>query len=322
MSLPSGLARQVGFKKESVVGTPVTVDKFVPWVEGNGIENNIDRLTSAGAIAGRTITDVDQTKAGNVTMEGDIGIEAYEQSIGPILYYAMGAVTPSGAGPYTHTITPGDLTGISSTWQFGRPDTSGTVRPFTYAGCKVRGVELAIAAGEIITMGVDLVASTVVEATGTALATATYAAQATRPFIASEVTVNTIGGVATNIKSASLSIQNALSTDERRFIGSRVIKEPLQNGRREITGELVMEFESLTAYNRYVNLTYADIIITASNGTESLSFNASARFDGGTPTVNGDDLVELTQPFTVEGDGTDADGLTIIYVCDDATINN
>lgn len=321
MALPSGLARSVGFKKETVVGTPVVVDKFVPWVEGNGIENSIDRLTSQGAIAGRTITDVDQTKAGNVTLEGDVGIEAYEQSIGPILYYALGSVNTTGAGPYVHVITPGNLTGITSTWQFGKPRTDGTVQPFRYTGCKVRGLEISIAAGEIITIGVDLLASLAVEDSATALAAPSYAAQATRPFTAIEVGTAELGGSAANIKSASLSIVNALSTDERRFVGENTIAEPLQNGRRELTGEVVLEFETMTAYNRYVNLTYADFEVEATNGSESLNFLGYCRFDGSSPTVNGDDLLELTQPITFEGDGSDADALTITYTSDDATID-
>lgn len=318
MSLPSGLARSVGWKKEAAFGTPVTPDIFVPWVEGGGVATEIDRLVSQGAIAGRTITDVDQVKAGNQTIEGDLGLEAFEQSIGNLLYGALGAVNTSGAGPYTHVLTPGDLTGLGYTFQFGLPDVSGTVRPFLFSGVKIRGVELAIEAGEIITVGLDLLGS-VEEDTATALAAPSYAAQATRPFTALEVGTAEIGGAAANIKSAKLSIQNALS-DDRRFLGQATIAEPLQNGRREITGEVVMEFESMTAYNRYKNLTWADIEIEATNGTESLGFVAHSRFDGSTPSVNGDDLLELTQPITVEGDGTDADALTITYVSDDAVV--
>lgn len=321
MALPSGLARQVSFKKESVVGTAVVPDKTVPWVEGNGLELTIDRLVSQGAITGRTITDVDQVKAGNETYEGDLGIEAYEQSIGPLLYYALGAVNTTGSGPYVHVITPGNLTGISATFEFSRPMTDGTVQAFTHAGVKVRGLEIAITAGEIITIGLDLLGSIAAEAIDTSPTAVAFAGQATRPFTAIEVGTAELGGSPANIKSASLSIQNALSTDERRFIGSARIKEPLQNGRREITGEVTMEFESMTAYNRYKNLTYADMEIEATNGTEALNFVAHSRFDGSTPTVNGDDLLELTQPITIEGDGSDADALTITYTSDDATIN-
>lgn len=316
MALPSGLAAQIGWAEETTWGTPVTVDTFAPLVsESIGFEKT--RLESSGIISGRTILDTDQVKAGNRTVSGDIQLEAYEQSIGTVLKHALGTVSTTGSGPYTHTITPGDLTGLGLTVQVGRPDVGGTVRPYTFSGCKVESVELAIAAGEIATLGVSVVGKDV--ATNTALASVSYAAQASRPFTGIEATTSTWGGGALEIKQVSLSIANNLDAD-RRFLGTDTIDEPLQAELRTIDGSLEVEFSSLALWEDFASLTYRDLIVTATNGVESLSYTVHARLDGVEPQVGGRGLVTTDIPYVVSGDGSDADAVTIVYTSDDATI--
>ena len=316
MALPSGLAAQIGWAEETTWGTPVTVDTFAPLVsESIGFEKT--RLESSGIISGRTILDTDQVKAGNRTVSGDIQLEAYEQSIGTVLKHALGTVSTTGSGPYTHTITPGDLTGLGLTVQVGRPDVGGTVRPYTFSGCKVESVELAIAAGEIATLGVSVVGKDV--ATNTALASVSYAAQASRPFTGIEATTSTWGGGALEIKQVSLSIANNLDAD-RRFLGTDTIDEPLQAELRTIDGSLEVEFSSLALWEDFASLTYRDLIVTATNSVESLSYTVHARRDGVEPQVGGRGLVTTDIPYVVSGDGSDADAVTIVYTSDDATI--
>lgn len=317
MAAPSALAAQFGFKAEGTFGTPVTPDVFLPLVS-ESLTQEIEPLESEGLMVGRRFLDSDQWKQGPKTVSGDLQFEVYEQSIGTLLKHCLGSVNTTGAGPYTHVITPGSLTGLGLTIQIGRPDTGGTVRPFTYAGCKITSWELAVEAGQIATFGISVV-GTVAETTGTALASASYAAQATTPFVANQVSVNSIGGTATNMKGFTLSGDNGLDTD-RRFLGSALPAQPLEANRRDYTGEVSLEFSSLTDYQRYTGATEADILLTLSNGTESLAVNTHARFDGTTPTVGGQGLVMLDQPFRVLGDGTDADAITLTYVSDDATI--
>lgn len=317
MAAPSALATQWGYKQESTFGTPVTVDTFVPLVS-ESVTQEIERLESEGQIAGRRIIDSDQWKAGNKTIAGDVQLELYEQSIGTLLKHCLGATSTSGSGPYAHVLTPASLTGLGLTQQFGRPDVGGTVRSFTYAGTKIASWELAVEAGQIGTLGLSCV-GTVAETTGTALASASYAAQATRPFTAIEATVFTIGGASTNIKGFKLSGDNGLDVD-RRFLGSALPAQPLEAEPRTYEGELNLEFSSLTDYERFTGGTEADIAVTLSNGVESLAIVAHARFDGTTPTVGGRGLVMLDMPFKCVGDGSDADALTITYTSDDATV--
>lgn len=317
MALPSGLAAQIGWAQESTWGTPVTVSTFAPLVS-ESISAEFARLESAGIIAGRTILDTDQVKAGNTTISGDIQLEAYEQSIGTLLKHALGSVSSTTASaPYTHTITPGTLTGLGLTMQVGRPATSGTVAPFTFSGVKVESLELSVAPGEIATIGASVVGKAV--ATNTALAAVSYAAQASRPFTGIEATTSTWGGANPNVTQFNLSIANNLAA-ERRYLGTKLIAEPLQADLRTIEGTLACEFSSMALWEDYAALTYRDIVVTMTNGVESLSLTVFSRLDSVEPQVGGKGIVMTEIPFVVTGDGSDADAITVIYTADDATI--
>lgn len=152
----TGIAAQIGYALETTVGTPATVTAFLPLVsESLGQEKN--RLESAGIIAGRRVLTSDQWNGGDITVSGSVQHELYNRGLGKLFTVMFGAVSTTGAGPYTHTFTPGDLTGDALTVQVGRPATNGTVYPFTYAGMKIKSWELACNAGEIATLGADLV---------------------------------------------------------------------------------------------------------------------------------------------------------------------
>lgn len=320
MAIPSGLAAQIGFKTETTVGTGVTVDTFVPLVS-ESIGQDIERVESAGIIAGRRIIDTDQWKPGNKTVSGDIGCEVYEQSMGTLLLHALGTVNTAGGGPYNHTFTAGSLTGKALTIQIGVPGVDGTVRTKTYAGCKFPSWEIAGAAGEIVTFGASVFGSVTDEDTSVSLASASYATQATRPFIMTDTNCSiSLAGSAHNVKSFTLSGENPMDT-ERRFIGTDMPAEPLEAGdRRTIGGTIEAEFEDLTEYNRYVSGSEFAIVITLSNGTESLVATLNARYDGETPKVAGKEIVGQTLPFKAIGDGSDADAFSLVYTSDDATV--
>lgn len=152
----TGLAAQIGYATEVTVGTPATVTAFLPLIS-ESLTQDRTRLESTGIIAGRRVLTSDQYNGGDVTVSGSVQHELYNRGLGKIFTAMFGTVVTTGAGPYTHTFTPGDLTGDALTIQVGRPATNGTTFPFTYAGMKVSSWEIACAAGEIATLGLDLV---------------------------------------------------------------------------------------------------------------------------------------------------------------------
>src|SRR5690606_16602471 len=197
--------------------------RFTPLVN-ESITQQIARMESAGIIAGARVLRSEQWAAGDNTVGGDIGLELYQQSLGLLFEHMLGSVTSSYTdGVGTHTVTPGDLTGKSLTVQVGKPRTDGTVHPFTYTGVKVASWELAVATGQIATLGLTVVGQA--ETDGIALAAASYGTNAGRPFHYVNGTVS-ISGSSVCVRQLRISGENPLSTD-RRCVGQQTIDEPL-----------------------------------------------------------------------------------------------
>jgi hypothetical protein len=378
----TGIAAQIGYATEVTVGTPVTATSFLPLVSESLMQDRT-RLESGGIIAGRRVLTSDQWNGGDVTVSGSVQHELYNRGLGKLFTAMFGTVATTGAGPYTHTFTPGDLAGDSLTVQVGRPATNGTVYPFTYAGMKVTSWEIACAAGEIATLGMDLVGrrefayrlvtdgvttsasaaitsataafsvddigkpisgtgiptgATIIAvgsataatlsanatATGTgvsitlgvALASATYPASI-KPLKFNHASV-TLGGSAVNVKSLTLSGNNALD-DSRRFLGSQYIAEPLETGLREYTGSLEIEFTDLSQYTRFVAGTEAALVASFVSGTDSVTITSNVRIDGSTPNVGGREILTQTLPIKCVASSTDASAITVALVNSDAT---
>lgn len=308
MAIPSGLSAQVGVAEEVTWGTVVTPNRFFPFLS-ESLSQDIERIESDGIIAGARLRRSTQWEPGAKTVSGDLNLEVNTRNVGVLLKHALGSVVTTGpvSSLYTHVITPGDLGGKGLTVQVGRPDTTGTVRAFTYRGCKVGTWEISLAAGELAKMTLGLVGKD--EVTNVALATASLPANM-RSFSYTGGGVYLGGGatpVAACVRSITISGDNSLVTD-RTCIGHDYVDEPLEGELRNITGEVEMEFKGLTEYNRYVASEEFNISLDLAAGTTYLSIDMNARYDGATPNVDGRGLIVVSMPFTVVGSTDDASG--------------
>jgi len=315
MALKSGMAAQLGVKAETTWGTFVAPTRFYPLIS-ESLTEEIDRLESEGIIAGQRVLRSEQWAAGNVDVGGDIQTELYQQGMGALLKACFGAVDTTGAGPYTHTFTPGDLTDDHLSVQVGKPDVAGTVQPFSFYGMKVTDWELSIEAGGLVMLTTSLVGKQL--ATSDALATASYGTGAATPFTFKHATASVAGGAA-NVKKLTIKGSNGLDTD-RRFIGSEYRAEPLEADLREYGGTVDLEFESLTQYNRFRNANEVALVSTISAGASaSLTTTMNVRFDGATPEVDGRGIVQLSAPYKCIGTTTDASAITAVLISNDTT---
>ncbi len=315
MAIKSGLAAQLGVKAETTWGTFVAPTRFYPLIS-ESLTEEIDRLESEGIIAGQRVLRSEQWAAGNVDVGGDIQTELYQQGMGALLKACFGAVATTGAGPYTHTFTPGDLTDDHLSVQVGKPDTAGTVQPFSFYGMKVTDWELSIEAGGLVALTTSLVGKQL--ATSDSLATASYGTGAATPFTFKHATASVAGGAA-NVKKLTIKGSNGLDTD-RRFIGSEYRAEPLEADLREYGGTVDLEFESLTQYNRFRNANEVALVSTISAGASaSLTTTMNVRFDGSTPEVDGRGVVQLSAPYKCIGTTTDASAITAVLISNDTT---
>jgi len=301
--LPGGADAQVGFKTEVTPGTAVTVDKFLPFLSDE-IEQQIEYMDTQTLGARHTTT---ATKQGKRTVAGPLKTELGNTTLATLLKHMFGTIVTTGAGPYTHTASPGPLTGKSMTIQGGRPMIDGTVQPFTYAGCKFPGWTLAVNVGELAKLDLDIIGMT--ETTATALAVASFDTS-WAPFTFVESSLNIAGSAPNNVRSMSLTAVNQVGG--RWGLGSATSKEPLQAGKRPYTGTVVIDFESLTAYNRFVNGTQAAMVDTFSNGTQTLVITKNVVFTGKTPGVKGFDLLAQELPYRCLSATSDAAAITAV----------
>jgi len=329
MAIRSGLAAQLGLAESSTFGTYQTPTRFLEFVE-ESIEYQIERVESPGLRANNRVLRTDRYAPGQKRVEGSITLEPATKGFGLVLKHALGAVsitTPSGAtNARLHTHTLGDIFGTSLTVQVGRPDTSGTVQPFTYVGCRADTLSFTSSVDELLVAELGLVGQD--QVTSESLATATYpttgSAASYEQFYWTQGTISLAGSSVAVVTDFEMEINNNLKSD-RYFLGAATMSEPILAGMTEITGTVTVEFLNLTAMNRFVNNTQAAINAkwTAATAIESTTYPyleidiPKARFDGpANPQVGGPDVLTHELPFKVIFDGTNGP-ITVNYQTSD-----
>jgi hypothetical protein len=331
MAIRSGLAAQLGLAESSTFGTYQVPTRFVEFVE-ESLEYQIERVESPGLRANNRVLRTDRYAPGQKRVEGSITLEPATKGFGLVLKHALGSAsitTPSGAtNARLHAHTLGDIFGTSLTVQVGRPDSSGTVQPFSFLGCRADTLSFTSSVDEVLQCEFGLVGQDMT--TAEALATATYpttgSAASYEQFYWTQGVISLAGSAVAVVTDFEMEINNNLKSD-RYFLGGATMSEPILAGMTEITGTITVEFLNLTAYNRFVNNTQVAINAkwTAATAIESTTFPyveidiPKARFDGpADPAVGGPDVLTQELPFKVLNDGTNAP-VTINYMTSDTT---
>lgn len=310
----SGLAGQLVIADEVTYGVYVAGTRGFEFTD-ESLQFDRTMIESMGIRAGRRIQS--RFAQGTQRVTGDVTLELSPQGMGLLFKHIFGGVSTTGAGPYVHTFTPGDLTGKSMSVQVGRPFSTGTVQSFSILGTKVTEAEITADIDEYAHLSLSLYGNH--EDTGQTLATAAY--PTLTPFVFTQGTL-TVAAAAQDVRNFTLNIDNALIVD-RHFIRATTperSKEPLEGGYRQVTGSFEADFESLTAYNRFVTGATAAMVLTFTSGANSLVITMNVRFDGETPTIGSpDDLVALTMGFKALSPTSDAAAITAVLTNSDST---
>lgn len=307
-----GFLGQFGLKTETTWNTAATPDKFIPILSESIKNDGGERMVSQGIRAGRRFPHTH--KRGIPIIGGPVTTEFGNTDVAVLLKHLFGSVATSGVGPYTHTYTPGSLKGVSFTCQVGRPDTSGTVRARTFTGCKVPSWTLSAESGSLAQLEVEL--SAAAETGATALAAASYTS-GWAPFSYNDGSI-TKGGAAVVVDSWSISGAIPLRTD-RKPVGGSAITEQLENGMRELTIDVTMDFEDLTMYNHFLNDDNLTLELKLDNGTETFTVTAKGYLTGESPVVEGVEVLKQPLQFVAESTTSDADALTAVLVNSEAS---
>ncbi len=318
MAIGSGLAAQVGGKKESAYGTRVVPDQF--WeLESEGFQLQKKFLESKQLRAGRSFQSGSRRVATTRMAPGTLGGEVPMKGFGFFADLLHGnTVTPVQQGAttaylQTHNIGASDPN-KHATIQVGKPDTggaaaSGTVRPHDYLGCMVTQIEVNSALDAFLKFALQVDAQD--EKTDQTLAVASYpAGQEGYNFQQATITVN--GVAQTFVLSWSLTIQLARAI-ERFYLRSSPLKsKPIQNAYAGAAGSLTFEYIDQVQYGLFTTAAKVPLVVDFTSTTLAgsgfpfrITFTMpQVQFTGSTPVVAGPDLLTFDAPFEILDDGT------------------
>lgn len=242
---------QFGVKKESQWNSAVTVDQFFE-ISSESITLETGRSESEGIRKGARVPSIARFSPYVLGATGSVELDVLTNGFGFWLEHMLGKVTTgnqdAGTTLYPHTATLDSLCGKSFTAQVNRPfaPCGDTNQAFTWSGGKVASWTLECEKEGLVKFSAELVFGD--EKTNTALATASFPANAeTIGWAGSTVK---LGGSQVPVEKWAIECNNALKTDRYQINGTSRRAEPVEEGLREITVTVDLEFTSLTHYNK------------------------------------------------------------------------
>lgn len=328
MATGAGLDAQLMAGSETTWGTGVTPDHTYEFND-ESLKFDPTFLEPTGLRAGTKYKRASRVTISRKSVSGDFTLEHATLGMGLLWKHALASTltTPTAltAPAYEQVHTPGDFRGKGLTLQVGRPEPStGTVRPFTFAGCKIGQWEFTVSDNAIPTLKLTVDGRS--QDTTTALAAASYIT-GSRVFSFANATLK-LGGTATttggkttvsgNTAAATIitemSVQGAAPMAAERFgIGNSGLKaEQLENDTPTITGTLNAEFNKTELYDVYTNNTTTTMVLTltgnaigASGSSDTLEIILPAvKLKGAAPNVGGPDIVSMSVDFEAYSDET------------------
>lgn len=328
MTTRTGLDAQVGIKKETTVGTAVTVDSFLEF-DSEGLEFDPGFIEPSGLRVGIKHKRGSRLVQSRNSVSGDLSLQHATRKMGTLWHVALGSSVTSGTQigattAYKQSHQTGDMLGKSLTIQVGRPQPhSSTVIAHTFNGCKVKGWEFSCSDNDTARLKLDIDGWN--ETTATALASASYTSAEVFDFtdVASFSLGGTIGGtteltytggtpIAAIVRAVTLKGENPMAT-ERYGLGSAGTKaEQLENGTAIITGTLDVEYHKTEWYDPFKANTASSLLlkftksaIGVSGEVDTLEFIVpQMRIKKVTPKVDGPDLVKASVEFEVYSNET------------------
>jgi hypothetical protein len=346
MPFGSGLSAQVMAAQETTVGTAVTVTKAYEFLS-ESLSREATWQQSAGLRAGQAYVRTGRMVQTAFSASGDLVMEHADRGgMGLWWKHALGSaitvpVVIGATTAFEQVHTPGPKTGLALTTQIGRPQTDGTVRPFTYRGVKVVSWEFSVSDGEITQFSLTLDGWE--EDVVTALAVASFPASSA-VFSFKDATVFKLGGTAatasgkititggvaatTVFRGFTIRGETPLATDRRGLGNAGIKREQIENDRPTITGTLEGEFTSRTEIYDLVRSgasTAMEVLfdtgVAAGTGNNfAIGFKVpAAKFQSGAVNVDGPDIIGQSVDFTATDDGANAP-LEVRIVSTDTTL--
>ncbi len=238
---------------------------------------------------------------GNVDVAGPIGTDLYPGAFSTLLKHALGQVSTSGAGPYTHTLTLGSLpVGLLLEKDHGSQIADASRYEY-FNGCRIASLKLGFpqqgwpTADFAIKGAKQTLAASPLDATLDDLGHS--------PFHSFEASIQEGGSACAIATSVDLNIDNGL--DESVYAIGSQNRRALHEGFATVSGTLTALFEDMALLNKAINGTESSLKITLSRGTglgssgnESMEFLVQQLlYERTSPPVEGPHGLLVTLPF-------------------------
>lgn len=328
MATGSGLDGQLGFAAESTWGTEATPDHFVEF-NSEELQFSPEWLEPTGIRAGIKYKRENRVRQSRKSVTGSVEMEHATKGMGLLWSHALGSsATPTqpdstnAPNTWEQIHVPGEHLGKGLTFQVGRPEPStGTVKPFTYSGCKIVSWEFSLEDNSISTL--NLTVDGREESVGTALAAVSYLSGSS-VFDFSQATLSLGGTVDTTSGKTTVSGGTAVATVvsqvgitgeaprnvERFGIGNAGRKsEQLENETPTITGSLSAEFNQAELYDVFQNneTNAFQLTVTGEEIDTGFPFTLefiipAVKFKSAAPQVSGAEVVQMETEFEAYAD--------------------
>lgn len=247
---------------------------------------------------------------------GAHGSDNLDDHIGTLLGFSDAADGENGASDtgdsavvtvFDHTFTLADALPTGLSVEVDR-DTDA----FLLEGAKIQNLNLSIEPGGFLMGSVDFVAE---DMTNTTVTASTLTTGLLVSFAHGACTYN---AGAKSIKNAKITLNNNLKVD-RQFVGSRLIAEPQRQGRYEVTGSILVEFDGYTEYTDFRAGSSKAIVLTFTGATIKSGFTytititlAQVKLMGGVPKMKDGGPIEVEIPFKAYAASTSAREMTAV----------
>lgn len=268
------LDSQIGYKKETTYGTPVTPDKFPEFTNSTAAWEP-ERTSGSGLRVGRIMDRADRRSLTSEVSSGSFDVEPKSKGLLQLFEGVLGtgAVTQVSGAAYQGLFTPKTSDYLPSyTIQTGTPLIGGAISPVTFAGAMFQGFHFSASNKAAPKLTFDWMAQSY--STATALATASYLTGDV-PFdwpgvycrIGGSVTVPTATALASggtsvaDVKDFSLDWSNGLDTEGFNMGGAGKRSRAQLLGKRVGTGTITAEWDATTYRDAFLADTSLPLVI-------------------------------------------------------------
>lgn len=336
MALGSGLASSLGIAQETTYGVYAAPSRFHEFDKVD-LKKTKNTKQGGGLAAGRYAQLGSRRVVTSEAAAGSFDMEVPNKGMGLLLQHIFGSssapVQQAATAAYLQTHVFGDNFGKSLTAQLGIPDTTGTVRPYTYKGGKITSAEFTCGVDDLLTCSIELDCQRVTE-TETLAAPSLLTGVTPFHFGQMSVQIGTYGAETTpvGVKKMSCKIERG-QADDRFYAASTtgalpaLKAEPITNDWVKVSGGIDTDFVDKTVFaDRFRDDASASLVwsftgpLIASTFYQRFTIKLPMIFlDGDTPTVEGVDVVSPTFPYVAQLDGTNP-LVTCEYVSTDTVV--